>query len=256
MSGDRSSTVGTATRREQNGSTRFLPHPPPLESGDHLTRAEFERRYEAMPWVKKAELIEGVVYVASPVRNRVHAQPHARLVTWAGLYSATTAHVYIADNGTLRLDPDNEPQPDIMLLVDPRAGGASWSSVEDYVEGAPELVIEVAASSVSYDLREKKRVYWRNGVREYLVWQVYDGRVDWWELRDGEYQPLAPDERGVLKSGVFPGLWLDVPALLDDTMARVLATLQQGLATPEHAAFVAELSAAYQAGDPPVEDRR
>lgn len=115
--------------------------------------------------------------------------------------------------------------------------------MEDYVEGAPELVIEIAASSVSYDLREKKRVYWRNGVREYLVWQIYDAQVDWWELRDGEYQPIEPDEEGVLRSVVFPGLWLHVPALLDDSMAQVLATLQGGLASPEHEAFAAQLAA-------------
>jgi Uma2 family endonuclease len=233
----------TKTKRKQEAGTRFLPHPPPLESGDQLTRAEFERRYEAMPWVKKAELLEGVTFVASPVRNKVHAEPHAALITWAGVYRASTQNVYIADNGTLRLDPDNEPQPNAMLRIDQQAGGASWSSVEDHVEGAPELVIEVAASSVSYDLREKKRVYWRNGVREYLVWQIYDARVDWWELRDGEYQALEPDAEGVVKSGVFPGLWLHVTALIDDNMAQVLTTLQQGLASPEHGEFVAQLAA-------------
>lgn len=115
----------TNTKRKQEAGTRFLPHPPPLESGDRLTRAEFERRYETMPWVKKAELIEGVVYVASPVRNKTHAEPHAATITWAGVYRASTPHVYIADNGTLRLDPDNEPQPDVMLCIDPQAGGAS-----------------------------------------------------------------------------------------------------------------------------------
>jgi hypothetical protein len=116
--------------------TLKLPAVPPLENGDHLTRAEFERRYDAMPWLKKAELIEGVVYVGSPVRINVHAQPHAHLVTWAGVYRAATSGARVANNGTLRLDPDNEPQPDLMIRIEPAKGGASHVSADDYVEGA------------------------------------------------------------------------------------------------------------------------
>jgi Uma2 family endonuclease len=222
-------------------TARKLPAVPPLENGDMLTRVEFERRYEAMPSLKKAELVEGVVYMGSPVRSEVHAEPHAAIMGWLVMYRAATPGVKVADNGTLRLDPDNEPQPDAMLRIDPRAGGASWVSADDYVEGSPELVIEVSASSASLDLRGKRTVYRRNGVREYMVWQIYDQKVDWWALREGEYQPLNPDQAGVLRSEVFPGLWLDVPALLADDMAKVLATLQQGLASDEHAAFVARL---------------
>lgn len=230
----------------RSGASQKLAAIPPLENGDHLTQAEFERRYEAMPWPKKAELIEGVAYMGSPVRINVHARPHAHLVTWAGVYSAATPGVAVADNGTLRLDPDNEPQPDIMLLLDPGKGGASRVSTDDYAEGAPELIVEVAASSASIDLRDKRRVYRRNGVREYIVWQIYDQQLDWWALREGEYQPLEPDTAGVLRSEVFPGLWLDVPALLADDLAKVLATLQQGIVSEEHAAFVARLAAGSQ----------
>ena len=224
-------------------TARRLPVIPPLENGDQLTRAEFERRYEAMPWLKKAELIEGVVYMGSPVHSEIHAQPHGLMVTLLGLYRLSTPGLVLDDNGTLRLDPDNEPQPDIMLRIDADKGGASYISADDYVEGAPELIVEISASSASYDLREKRRVYRRNGVREYLVWQIYDGRLDWWALREGEYQPLQPDEAGVVKSEVFPGLWLDVPALLANDPAKTLATLQQGLASEEHAAFAAKLAA-------------
>jgi Uma2 family endonuclease len=224
-------------------TARRLPAVPPLENGDQLTRAEFERRYEAMPWLKKAELIEGVVYTGSPVHNEVHAEPHGIMVTLLGVYRIATPGVRMADNGTLRLDPDNEPQPDIMLRIDADKGGASYISADDYVEGAPELVVEISASSASYDLREKRRVYRRNGVREYIVWQIYDGRLDWWALREGEYQPLQPSEAGVIKSEVFPGLWLDVPALLANDPAKMLATLQQGIASEEHAALVAKLAA-------------
>jgi Uma2 family endonuclease len=233
--------IADKTAVEQTGHRRSAI--PPLENGDMMTRAEFERRYAAMPWLKKADLIEGIVYMGSPVHSEVHSQPHGLVVTLLGVYRIATPGVTLDDNGTLRLDPDNEPQPDVMLRIDADKGGASHISADDYVEGAPELVVEVAASSASYDLREKRRVYRRNGVREYIVWQIYDGRLDWWALREGEYQPLQPDAAGVVKSEVYPGLWLDVPALLANDPAKALATLQQGIASEEHAAFVAKLAA-------------
>jgi Uma2 family endonuclease len=142
---------------------------PPLENGDRLTRAEFERRHAAMPRLKKAELIEGVVYMPSPVRFKKHAKPHAVLVTWLGTYEAATSGVELADNATVRLDLDNEPQPDALLRILPEAGGQSDDSADDFVEGAPELVAEAASSSASYDVHEKKRAYRRNRVQEYLV---------------------------------------------------------------------------------------
>jgi Uma2 family endonuclease len=243
MSIETTAKVGDRVFTLPNGIERKLPAVPPLENGDRLSRNQFERRYEAMPWLKKAELIEGVVYMASPVRSEVHAEPHAAIIGWLIVYRAATPGVKVADNGTLRLDADNEPQPDAMLRIDARAGGASWISLNDYVEGAPELVIEVAASSASLDLGDKRTVYRRNGVHEYIVWQIYDHRVDWWALREGEYQPLLPDDAGVLRSEVFPGLWLDVPALIADNLANLLATLQHGLASNEHAAFVTHLTA-------------
>ena len=214
---------------------------PPLENGDVLTRAEFERRYETMPHLKKAELIEGVVYVPSPVRHQSHGHPHTRLITWLGYYEANTPGVQASDNSTVRLDLDNEPQPDGLLFIDPACGGQAHIDAADYIAGAPELVAEVAASSASYDLHVKLRVYRRNGVREYLVWRVLDQAVDWFVLRAGQYEPLPVDTEGLLRSEVFPGLWLDPAALLRGDLATVLAVVQRGLASPEHAAFVARL---------------
>ncbi|HEX9372770.1 MAG TPA: Uma2 family endonuclease [Roseiflexaceae bacterium] len=241
--------IGGAVLTTNRDALHALPAIPPLENGDYLTRAEFERRYNALPWLKKAELIEGVVYMGSPVRSEVHAEPHAAVVMWAGVSRAATPGVRVADNATLRLDPDNEPQPDVMLRIEPQAGGTSRIGDDGYVEGAPELVIEIAASSATYDVRDKRTIYRRNGVREYIVWQVYDRQLDWWVLRDGEYQPLMPDESGVLRSEIFPGLWLDGPALLTDDPATLLATLQQGLASDEHAAFVEKLAASVSDSD-------
>lgn len=215
--------------------------PPPLENGDRLTRCEFELRYDAMPHIKKAELIEGVVYMASPVRYESHAQPHSRIMTWLGVYWAATPGVQLADNATVRLDADNEVQPDALLRLEPEQGGSSRISDDDYIEGAPELIVEVAYSSVSYDLHDKLRVYRRNGVKEYIVWQIYDNRLDWFRLHDGEYLLLTPDVSGVVHSEVFPGLVLAVSALLEGDLAKVLSELQKGLETNEHAAFVKRL---------------
>jgi Uma2 family endonuclease len=216
--------------------------PPPLENGDHLTRPEFERRYEAMPWIKKAELIEGVVYMASPVRV-THGRPHGQIMAWLGAYCAATPGVDFNDNTTVRLDIDNEPQPDALLRIEPAVGGHSYITEDDYVEGAPEFILEVAASSAAYDLHEKLNAYRRNGVQEYLVWQVYDRRIDWWKLQEGEYLPLSPDEHDIVNSKVFPGLCLNIPAMVDGDLATVLATLQGALGSAEHAAFVKRLAA-------------
>jgi len=214
---------------------------PLLENGDRLTRAEFERRYEAMPYLKKAELIEGVVYVPSPVHHRQHGAPHALLIGWLIQYAANTPGVEVGDNSSVRLDLDNEPQPDAVLLIDSASGGQSRLSADDFIEGAPELVAEVASSSVSYDLHTKLHVYRRNGVREYVVWRVLNREIDWFVLRAGQYERLPLDANGLLQSEVFAGLWLDPTALVQGNLARVLAVVQHGLASPEHATFAARL---------------
>lgn len=214
---------------------------PPLEGGDRLTRYEFERRYQARPYIKKAELVEGKVYMPSPVRQKGHSRPHGQVVTWLGMYCAATSGIDLGDNATVRLDLENEVQPDALLRLEPAAGGHSRVSEDDYIEGAPELIVEIAASSASYDLHDKLRVYRRNGVQEYLVWQVYDKRLDWFSLTEGEYVPLVPDASGVIHSQIFPGLCSAVSALLAGDLANVLSELQKGLATVEHTTFVERL---------------
>jgi Uma2 family endonuclease len=217
-------------------TTERLVKLPPLESGDRLSRAEFERRYAAMPALKKAELIEGVVYVASPLRAKAHGKPHAAIMTWLGTYSAATAGVELYDNPTVRLDADNEPQPDAVLRLE--QGGQSWISDDDYIEGAPELIVEIAASSASYDLHDKLRVYRRNGVQEYIVWRTYSQQVDWFYLEAGEYRSLVANADGTFRNQRFPGLWLASQQLLSGDLSDVLHVLQQGIASPEHQQFV------------------
>ncbi|MFQ5612013.1 MAG: Uma2 family endonuclease [Anaerolineae bacterium] len=227
-------------RRATSGADVVALGPPPLESGDRLTRPEFERRYQAMPHIKKAELVEGVVYMPSAVRIS-HARAHAQVITWLGVYCAATPGVELGDNATVRLDADNEVQPDALLRLDPAQGGISQVSADDYLEGPPELVVEIAGSSASYDLHDKLNVYRRTGVQEYLVWRIYDKQLDWFRLDEGRYVRLEPDAAGVIDSRVFPGLNLDVAALLEGELARVLAELHQGLETEGHVAFVERL---------------
>jgi Uma2 family endonuclease len=193
-----------------------------------------------MPHVKKAELIEGVVYMPSPVTHKSHGRPHIMLTTWLGGYWYATPGTDAGDNSTIRLDWENETQPDAMLRILPQFGGRSRDDGE-YLGGAPELVAEIAASSVSYDLHDKRRVYQRNGVCEYLVWRVLDSAIDWFVLREGHFERLRLTEAGHYHSETFPGLWLDPAALMRGDFSQTMAVLQQGLASAEHAAFVARL---------------
>ncbi|NES20190.1 MAG: Uma2 family endonuclease [Symploca sp. SIO3E6] len=204
---------------------------PPLENGDQLTRLEFETRYQRMPHLKKAELIEGIVYMGSPLRINQHGNPHAHVITWLGIYEALTPGVQTGDNCTVILDAENEPQPDALLRI--KEGGQSTISEDGYVEGAPELIVEIAASTVSIDLRDKQRAYQRNQVQEYLVWRIYDQEFDWFRLTQGKYIKLQPDEQGIIKSEIYPGLWLDVNALLAGNLAQVLQVIQKGIASRE-----------------------
>ncbi len=216
---------------------------PMLENGDRLTRAEFERRYDAMPNLKKAELIKGVVYMPSPVRQKRHGKPHSYVVTWLGIYVAATPNLDIGDNATVRLDDENDPQPDALLRLPAEFGGQSRIDEEDYIIGGPELIVEIAASSASYDLHDKKDVYGKHGVQEYVVWRTVDRAIDWFRLENGQYVKVEPDEEGIIESRVFPSLRLATTALLAGDLARVLAELQKGLDSDEHKAFVQKLAA-------------
>jgi hypothetical protein len=217
------------------------PSVPPLCNGDRLTRAEFERRYEAMPHIKKAELIEGIVYMPSPVRLTQHGEPHSFLISWLAYYVSKTPHLRIGDNSTSRLDEDNEPQPDAMLLLPPWAG-SSAKIEDDYVCGAPDLACEVAASSVSIDLHGKKNAYRRNAVKEYLAWRVDDQAVDWFELIEGRYELMPADTQGRIRSKVFPGLWLDVAALLAGDLPKLFAAVDEGTTSDSHREFVQRIA--------------
>lgn len=190
----------------------------------------------------KAELIEGVVYMSSPVRASHHGKPHILLAGWLAYYYARTPGLAMpGDNITVRLDDDNTVQPDLLLLLPAHVGGTSRIDEDDYVAGGPEFVAEIAASSVSIDTHTKQNSYRRNRVREYLIWRVEQTAIDWLFLNNSEYEQL-PDENGVIRSRVFPGLWLDAAAMLKQDLATALNTLERGIASNEHAEFVRQLS--------------
>ena len=221
-------------------ATRPISPPiPKLRDGERLSRDEFERRYETMPDAR-AELMDGVVYMASPVSS-YHSSPHLLIGTWLGTYLAATPGVDAGDNATIRLPSVSEPQPDVYLRIKEANGGQSRIDSDGYVAGVPELLGEVAMSSLNYDQTIKKGVYQRDGVPEYILWNVEEAKINWYALHDGTYRALQIDDEGIVRSEVFPGLWLDVESMARHDLGRVLRVLNRGLEAPEHAEFVEHL---------------
>jgi Uma2 family endonuclease len=214
---------------------------PWLENGDRLTREEFHRRYEAMPKNVKAELIKGVVYMASPVRVKNHGKPHSLMMSCLGLYFMSTKGVQLLDNTTFIVNEHHEPQPDCVLRIEEGCGGKSWINDDDYLEGSPELTVEIAASTASYDLHDKLEMYEQKSVQEYIMWRVLDNQIDWFSLENGKYQRLSADDRGIIESKVFSGLRLNIKAMLNDDLTQVLQDLQSGITSKSHKEFVKNL---------------
>ncbi len=226
-------TASSLTRR---------PRPPAeLHSGDRLTRREFHRIYQQMPPEFKAELIGGIVYVASPLKRR-HGTGHLPLGTLFFAYQGHTPGVECGDNTTILLGEEGEPQPDLYLRILPECGGQSRTTRDDYVLGAPELLGEIANSSRAIALHGKKDDYTLYGVLEYLVVCLRERQLRWFDLRIG--QELFPDERGIYRIRSFPGLWINRPALLQQDYHALMKTLHEGLASQEHREFVQKLKKA------------
>jgi Uma2 family endonuclease len=216
---------------------------PPLVPGQRLKQPEFHRRYEAYPEHVKFELIGGVVYMASPLR-RPHGTSHPELSGVLWLYKSATPGVEVLDNTTTILGEESEPQPDLELRILAAFGGRSRETEDDYVEGPPELVAEIAHSSRTFDLNQKRDDYQRAGVVEYLVLCVAERELHWFHFPSG--RPIRPNRQDIWRSRVFPGLWLNGSALLDRDSARLIEVAQQGIAGRPHAAFVKRLQTAYR----------
>jgi Uma2 family endonuclease len=217
--------------------TRTLP---PLENGDQLDQPTFHARYEAMPEDCRAELIGGIVYMSSP-QKVPHSTAHTLVVHWLGEYVVATPGTDVVLNNTQILGPDSEPQPDACLFILPGHGGQVFVDDEEYMHGAPELIVEVSWSTESIDLHRKKQDYEKAGVREYVVLALRMQQVFWFVRQRGKYREVALPADGLFRSRVFPGLWLDAEAMLRNQRKGVLEALEQGLASPEHAGFVAKL---------------
>lgn len=205
--------------------TTAPPHLPVLESGDRLTREEFHRRYSLRPDIRRAELVLGVVYVASPVRSDLHGDPVGLVSFWLNAYAVDMPDLRDSTDGTVLIRPDTELQPDVFLYWNPPRGHGARLNPNGYITGTPDLIVEVAASSASYDLHDKKETYRIAGVPEYIVWRTVDGVIDWFRLRDGNYQSVEPDEQGTIESSTFPGLRLNLPAMIAGNRRRLLVDL-------------------------------
>lgn len=218
---------------------------PPLEAGQFLDQSTFHDRYEAMPDGTWAELVGGRVYMPSPLRNE-HGEYDDHVAFWVVRYKRSAKGLRSGKNSTVMLGRFGETQPDGHLRIPEEFRGQTH--IEDgFIVGAPELVIEIARSSRNYDLNEKKSEYEEAGVKEYIVVELDPDRVHWFIRRGDHFEDLSPGADGIYRSEVFPGLWLDPDALLNEDLDRLSEILEQGLATPEHAAFVAKLAAAREA---------
>ena len=228
--------------------TPAQPVPDRLYNGDRMTQPEFHQIYDGMDEGFQAELIGGIVYVASPLRLR-HAKNHVPIGTVLFAYECRTPGTEHGDNATVILGDASEPQPDLFVRVLPENGGLSRTSADDYLEGPPELVVEIAHASRAIDLHGKRADYAAAGVPEYLVYLVDEQRLRWFDLAADRELPIDAD--GVIRCRQFPGLWVDTAAVAGRDSARLMATLAAGLATPAHAEFVAQL-AARRAAAPPL----
>lgn len=224
-------------RRTNFRDKNFVPR---LENGDRLTREEFHRRYESMPENVRAELIKGIVYMASPVKAD-HGKPQAAMMSFLSHYRIATVVLELLDNVTYVARHDYEPQPDVVLRIDEKAGGKSWINDGGYLEGSPELVVEISSSSVSYDLHDKLEMYEAKGVQEYVVWRVLDEQIDWFVLANGKYKKLH-DNDGIIESRIFPGLRLNTAAMIEGDLRTVVRDLDIAMSGKDYIEFARNLS--------------
>jgi Uma2 family endonuclease len=221
---------------------------PLLANGDRMKQAEFHRLYELYDEDTKIELVGGIVYMSSPL-SRSHSDCAGRLGYAFERYAEDTPGVEVLHNATTILGEESEPQPDLGLRVLPEFGGRSWDE-GIYVGGAAELFAEIAYSSRALDLHAKLRDYRAAGVLEYLVVLIEDQEVRWFHFpSDSE---IRPNRQGIAKSRVFPGLWIDVPALLRLDSRALRKAVEAGSRSKPHASFVRRLQAAHRRHRPPA----
>ncbi|HBN75434.1 MAG TPA: Uma2 family endonuclease [Planctomycetaceae bacterium] len=211
---------------------------PFLENGDCLDGEEFLRRWEAMPEVKQAELVEGVVFMNAAQRFSYHGDQLLKIGYWLNSYVAETPGTHCGGDCTVQFEENCILQPDTCLFLSPELGGCCHINDEHFLEGSPELILEVSASSASRDLNQKKKIYEECGVREYVVWNVLASKFVWYRRQENQFVEISCDEQGCYRSQVFPGLWLNAIAMLAGDLKSVRDTVIQGLASSEHEQFI------------------
>jgi Uma2 family endonuclease len=221
---------------------------PALVEGQRLDQPTFHERYEAMPPETRAELIGGVVSMPSPA-GPAHGEALVPAVMWLGYYRENTPGVQVLDNASIALYSMGEPQPDAQLRILPEFGGRTQTE-RRFVRGVPELIVEVSHASRFTDLGPKFDDYERVGVQQYVVRALEPDEVFWFVLRNGRLVELPPGSDGIVRSEIFPGLWLDPKALLAGDTRRLREVVDLGLAYAEHAASVARLAAFAPQGRP------
>jgi Uma2 family endonuclease len=226
------------TLRSSRQGQRDLPL---LENGDRMKQPEFHRRYREYPEDVKIELVGGTVYVASPLRYP-HGVYHEEIGFLLGLYRRATPGVELAHDVTAILGEESEPRPDLTLRIAGEYGGQSQVNEEEYLEGPPELLVEVAYSSRAIDLHQKRDDYQQAGILEYVVLSLEDKQLHWFHFPSDEN--ITANRQGVYRSLVFPGLWIHGEALLARDSVRLQQVLRKGLASKDHAAFVKRLQQA------------
>jgi len=215
----------------------------PLQGGERMRRNEFERRFDATPGLKRAELVEGTVWIPPQMGEVRYGSARMALIGLIGSYCAATPGVSGGAHGHIRLDAVNMPQPDVSVHLGKAYGGQSRIDADGYLEGAPEFVADVVRQRAEWPTGRVEALR-RNGVREFAVWRVDDCLIDWFVVRDGKQERLEMGADGVYRSRVLPGLWVDPVALLTDERARAMAVMRQGIASPEQGEFIERLKRA------------
>lgn len=210
-----------------------------LEPGMRLSQEEFHRRYEQYPADVKFELVDGVVYMASP-QKQPHGRYQAVLAAWLVTYESATPGVETLCGSTAILEESNEPQPDLMLRILPSHGGKSSNTADGYIIGPPELLVEISHTTEYLDREKKGPEYEQTGVSEYLLVLIERQEIHWFDFRSGGM--IEPNRRSIARSRIFPGLWLHIPALLRLDSRQLTQILQRGLDSREHRAFVKRLA--------------
>ena len=183
--------------------------------------ATVEDFYALVPDRQKADLLDGVIYVASP--DTYHGDQYtnflARLL--AGFCEARDLGKVFGSRFAFRLSPHRCPEPDVAVVLASRL-----HLVDDHgMTGGPDVAVEVVSrDSRTRDYRDKRRIYEESGVSEYWLVDPIKGRADFLVLEAGKYQSAVLDDGSIFRSRVLPGFFLDGRWLFGEDLPKVQPT--------------------------------